>query len=273
MEKFDIVGKVAVVTGAASGIGFNTAKELLKNGVKGLTLIDVNAEAGEEALKSLSEFGSKVIFCKADTTQKAQFEEAFKRTVDAFGNVDILINNASILNDVQWEKQVDVNIKGTINGTVLAMEHYIKDHKSGSEGLIINVASICIFELEVLVPFYAATKYAILGLTRALGTQAHYERTNVKMVTLCPGATSTPLKDENIFERIYSREYLQMNLSATPPAEISQPPEHVGQSIVEIIPESLNGSIWIVEESKKPYQVTIPTKDRCRKELECFTLN
>ncbi|XP_031341520.1 15-hydroxyprostaglandin dehydrogenase [NAD(+)]-like [Photinus pyralis] len=275
MEKFDITEKVAVITGAASGIGFNTAKELLKNGIKGVTIVDVNDDAGAEALKSLAEYGSRVIFVKADITNKAQFEEAFKRTVDVFGNVDILINNASILNDALWEKQVDINIKGTINGTVLAMEHYIKDHKSGSEGLIINIASISIFDVEVMVPFYTATKYAILGLTRAFGNEAHYDRTNVKVVTVCPGATSTPLKDENIVDRIYSMQYLQMNMSAntTEASQVSQPPEHVGESIAKIIKDCPNGSIWIVEQSKSPYQVVIPSKERCRKELECLTLN
>ncbi|KAJ8959634.1 hypothetical protein NQ318_021821 [Aromia moschata] len=109
---FNLKNKVALITGGASGIGLHYAKELLRKGAKGVTLADVNPQFGANALKGIQdEFGAnKAIFVKTDVTNIHEFEDAFKKTLESFGNIDILFNNAGIMNDSVWEKEVAINI-------------------------------------------------------------------------------------------------------------------------------------------------------------------
>ncbi|XP_074025936.1 15-hydroxyprostaglandin dehydrogenase [NAD(+)] isoform X2 [Leptinotarsa decemlineata] len=109
---FEIKGKVALITGGASGLGLSHAKELLRNGLKGVTLADVNENFGKTALDEIEkEFGKeRAIFVKTDVTVREDFENAFEKTVEHFKNVDILVNNAGIFNDAIWEKEIAINL-------------------------------------------------------------------------------------------------------------------------------------------------------------------
>nr|CAI5827588.1 unnamed protein product [Callosobruchus analis] len=112
---YEIRGKVAVITGGASGIGLEYAKELLRNQAKGVALADLNPELGTKALQEIErEFGpNKAIFIQTDVTDYNQFEDAFKKTAEKYKNIDILINNAGILNDSIWQKEIAVNVVST----------------------------------------------------------------------------------------------------------------------------------------------------------------
>lgn len=85
--------------------------------------------------------------------------------------------------------------KGTTYGTLLALETYISKHKSGQEGMVINISSIAALDVQVYVPTYTATKFAILGLSVALGHESYHQRTGVKVICLCPGGTITGIGD------------------------------------------------------------------------------
>uniref|UniRef100_A0A1B6E1S2 15-hydroxyprostaglandin dehydrogenase [NAD(+)] n=1 Tax=Clastoptera arizonana TaxID=38151 RepID=A0A1B6E1S2_9HEMI len=107
----DLKGKVALVTGAAAGIGKAYCEELLKNGAK-VSLCDINCQQGEQLVEQLClKYGrDRALFCQCDVTDYNQFEESFEKTLAAFGNLDIVINNAGIFNDRFWELEVDVNL-------------------------------------------------------------------------------------------------------------------------------------------------------------------
>ncbi|CAG9832587.1 unnamed protein product [Diabrotica balteata] len=109
---FDIKGKVALITGGAGGVGLELSKALLRNNLKGVALVDLNDSLGEKAVQQInSEFGKdKAIFLKADVTNIQQLEDAFKKTVEQYKYLDIVFNNAGILNDAIWEKEISINV-------------------------------------------------------------------------------------------------------------------------------------------------------------------
>ncbi|XP_025832268.1 15-hydroxyprostaglandin dehydrogenase [NAD(+)]-like [Agrilus planipennis] len=112
-----VQGKVALITGSAGGIGFAFAQELLRNGAKAVELVDVNADLLQKAKEQIAkEFGpDKVDFTKADVTDKNQLEAAFKKAIQVFNQLDIVINNAGILDDVNYEKEIQINCVSYLN--------------------------------------------------------------------------------------------------------------------------------------------------------------
>ncbi|XP_028838417.1 15-hydroxyprostaglandin dehydrogenase [NAD(+)]-like isoform X2 [Denticeps clupeoides] len=135
-------GKVAVVTGAAQGLGKAFARVLLKNGTK-VALLDVDEDAGaatEAALRD--EFGSDAtLFLRCDVCSDEEMKNAFQKTLQQFGRLDVVCNNAGIINETNWQKMVDVNLNGVVRGTYLALQH-MKKENGGQGGVIINVASM-----------------------------------------------------------------------------------------------------------------------------------
>uniref|UniRef100_A0A1Y1LQB1 Uncharacterized protein n=1 Tax=Photinus pyralis TaxID=7054 RepID=A0A1Y1LQB1_PHOPY len=109
---FNVAEKVALVTGGAHGIGLAIVRELLHNGVKGVAILDVNEALGQEALQQIrNEFGDgKARFLRVDVSSRQEFGEAFRKAVDIFKQLDIVVNNAGILNDLDWEKEIGVNL-------------------------------------------------------------------------------------------------------------------------------------------------------------------
>ncbi|XP_074025934.1 15-hydroxyprostaglandin dehydrogenase [NAD(+)] isoform X1 [Leptinotarsa decemlineata] len=206
---FEIKGKVALITGGASGLGLSHAKELLRNGLKGVTLADVNENFGKTALDEIEkEFGKeRAIFVKTDVTVREDFENAFEKTVEHFKNVDILVNNAGIFNDAIWEKEIAINLNGTIHGVILGLENFLKNHKQDSEAVILNTSSIAGVAGLDLFPIYSATKFAVSGITKSWGLPFHYNRSHVRVVCICPGSTNTPIfqDDSSLLFKEYAK--------------------------------------------------------------------
>ncbi|KAF5299859.1 hypothetical protein FQA39_LY11396 [Lamprigera yunnana] len=251
---FEIEGKVALVTGGSSGIGEALVIELLNNGAKGVSIAGTNVESGKKVLNELqTRFGvEKVIFVQADVSDKIQFEECFKKTIEKFNNVDILINNAGIANDKEFEKMVSVNVNGTINGTLLAIQNYISKYKSGSEGVIVNVSSGAGVHSNEVVPLYAATKYAVIGLTRSFGTELHYNINNIRIFAICPGITDTPILNSR--ENILDKRYLE-NYDKHQHLVIPQPASDVAKNLMKLITTAKHGSVWLLEPQQAPKEV------------------
>lgn len=107
----DINGKVALVTGGATGLGRLICEELLKHGCK-VSICDLDSDAGENAAEELGQnYGiDRVLFCHCDVTDYVQYQEAFQTTLTELDSIDIVINNAEIMNDKFWELEVDVNL-------------------------------------------------------------------------------------------------------------------------------------------------------------------
>ncbi|CAH1108278.1 unnamed protein product [Psylliodes chrysocephalus] len=261
---FDINGKVALITGGASGVGLEYAKALLRNGLKAVTLADVNGDLGNKALIEISQqFGSKrAIFSKTDVTKIDQLEDSFKKTVETFGNIDIVFNNAGILNDAIWEKQISINVNGVIHGMILALETYLPTYHQGPEAVIVNISSIAGVIGTAHVPIYSATKHAVIGITRSWGQPAFYKKFNVRVVAVCPGVTDTPLISEmngrslgDIYEE-NGKEFV---------GELTvQTPEVLAEEVMNIVKYGPNGSVWIVEGGEPAYQYVFPDRNQMK---------
>ncbi|KAB0796095.1 hypothetical protein PPYR_10156 [Photinus pyralis] len=256
---FEIYGKVALVTGGAGGIGLAIAKELLKNGLKGVAIVDTNQLRGNAALHDIrQEFGEgKAIFLHHDVSVRSQFEDAFKAVIEAFQNLDIVVNNAGIYNEKDWERTIAVNLMGTVNGTMLALENYLPQNKKGEEAVILNVSSIAAFLFCPAAPSYTASKCGILALTSCMGQHAHYQRKKVRVMAICPSTTATELYTERKSTAI-NEEYVKLLEDFMEGGGMTyelQWPEDVARGAVQIIKEANNGSIWMAEDKKPPYEV------------------
>ncbi|GJQ77757.1 hypothetical protein Trydic_g16022 [Trypoxylus dichotomus] len=259
-----VENKVALITGGAVGLGYLYAEQLLKNGLRGVTLADVNVEKGEESAQTLTkQYGSgKVIFIKVDVVDKAEFENAIKKTIEIFGNFDILINNAGIFTDAHWEKEIDINLKGAINGSILGFEEYLPKYKTddGSEPTIINISSIAGLSPSFFTPVYSATKTGIIVLSKALATPPNYESQKVRIVVVCPGCTTTTMVD-NLDLRSFSPRHVPF-LQTDVLEKVNEPlqtPEVMAAAMIKIIENAQNGDVWVVR-GETICQIEVPTE-------------
>ncbi|KAK9732213.1 short chain dehydrogenase [Popillia japonica] len=254
-----IANKVAIITGGATGIGLCYAIELLRNGLKAVVIADINVEKGNEAVAQLTNnFGTdKALYVHTDVTDQNQVENVFKETVETYQNVDILINNAGVMNESIWETEIAINLNGTIYGCLLAMEEYFPKYKSGDEAVIINVGSIASFAHYPAVPFYTATKHAIIGLSKSLGSPEHYNSRKVRVLTICPGVTDTPLMADLNTKMINERYLEVLALGFQNRMTVSQRSEDVAQALIRVVEEGGNGSVWVVEGGQL-FEVDVP---------------
>ncbi|CAH1116305.1 unnamed protein product [Phaedon cochleariae] len=262
----EIRGKVALITGGASGIGLQFAKALLRNGLKGVTLADLNPKLGHGALQQIErEFGpNRAIFVQTDVTRIDQLDYTFNKTIGTFGYLDIVFNNAGILNDAVWETQIQININGVIHGMLLAMEKYLPKYQQGPEALIVNTSSIAGLEGSAHVPIYAATKHAVLGLTKSWGCDTFYDRNKVRVVAVCPGVTNTPLISEMNNRSLGAQYENLLDEVATWP---TQKPETLAEQVMEIVKYAPNGSTWVVEGGEAAYEYIFPDRTEMKRNV------
>ncbi|XP_074030171.1 15-hydroxyprostaglandin dehydrogenase [NAD(+)] [Leptinotarsa decemlineata] len=253
--KVNIEDKVAVITGGASGIGFEIAKEFLKAGMSALTIIDNDKKKSEESLKILSdEFGEeKILLVEADVADTDQMDAALRNAVLHYQTIDIIVNNAGILDDTKWEQELRTNLRGCVIGTLLGMQYMAKS-SSGEGGTIVNIGSIMSIIPSCGFPIYTMTQFGIAGFSKALGSSNLYERTNVKIFGYCPGITQTNmLKD-------VSNKTINTNFASEFQEEIEnykiQNPQSAAKGLLEILEEAKPGSIWIAENDEPPYEMS-----------------
>ncbi|XP_041042031.1 15-hydroxyprostaglandin dehydrogenase [NAD(+)] isoform X2 [Carcharodon carcharias] len=147
--QMDLTGKVALVTGAAQGIGRSFSEALLRCGAK-VALVDLNRSTGEACKKELDgEFdATHSVFIVCDVGSEDQLKCAFKKTLDLFGSLDIVCNNAGINNENNWEQTINVNLTSVIRGTYMALEYMSKEN-GGKGGVIVNMASLAAATLRL----------------------------------------------------------------------------------------------------------------------------
>jgi NAD(P)-dependent dehydrogenase (short-subunit alcohol dehydrogenase family) len=181
-------GKVCVITGAASGIGAETARLFAAEGGK---VVGVDLAAGADTELAI----------EADVSDEAQVRDMYARASDQFGRIDVLVNNAGInpTDDTSvleepvdaWQRVQDVNLRGVM----LCCKHGIPHLLDGDGGSVVNVASfVALIGAAVSQISYTASKGAVLSLSRELGVE--FARRGVRVNALCPGPVDTPLLRE-----------------------------------------------------------------------------
>ncbi|XP_066258332.1 15-hydroxyprostaglandin dehydrogenase [NAD(+)]-like [Euwallacea similis] len=266
MTYFSIEGKVAIVTGGASGLGYNFVKQLLEKGAKGVTLMDISEENGNKVMQELQEKydKTKVLFIRGDVRNCEEFEKVFKLTIEAFNHLDILINNAGIFNDLEYETEVGINLTGTLHGMILGLEKYLPKYKLGNEGVIVNISSIAGVNPFAGFPIYSATKFAIHGLTLSWGLPQHYDKTKIKVVAVCPGFTTTPLL-QNAAAALLSPAYAEHAKREVAACGLMQTPEDVALHMMTVIEKAPSGTVWVVEKGEPPYKYEMPDRFKISK--------
>jgi 2-dehydro-3-deoxy-L-rhamnonate dehydrogenase (NAD+) len=215
----ELRGRVAVVTGAARGIGFAIAERLSRAGAS-VVIADVAEDGAAAAVERLRERGGESEAAVADVTRPGEVAATFERTIEAFGKLDILVNNAGITGrdapiwettDEDWERVLGLNLTATFYCCREAIT-YMRERQSGA---IVNVASISGKEGNPNMIPYSVSKAGVICLTKALAKEVIGEGVRVNCVA--PGVIETPLLEQLQPEAIeYMRSRVPMGRMGRP---------------------------------------------------------
>lgn len=192
-QQFD--GKVALVTGGASGIGEACALTFARGGAK-LVVVDVASDLGETTVSAVKQAGSDAIFLRVDVADPDAVEQMVERTIAAFGRLDIAVNNAGIGGESNptgsysiagWRKVINVNL----NGVFYCMRYEIPRMLEQGSGAIVNMSSILGSVGFANAPAYVAAKHGVVGLTKTAALE--YGKQGIRINAVGPAFIKTPL--------------------------------------------------------------------------------
>ena len=219
----DHTGKVAVVTGAASGMGRATAEGFARAGAR-VVLADVSDAAGEDAARRIREAGGEALYQACDVRHEANVQALIARAVTEFGGLDFMVNNAAVLGD--WAPLadqtaetlalvLDVNVKGVVYG----IKHALAAMRPRKRGVIVNLASVQGFRVAYPgAAFYAASKAAVVSLTKSAALE--YGGEGIRVVGIAPGPIDTPMLRSRA-----GNEWPPAIVGVTPLARLGEPEE------------------------------------------------
>ena len=190
----NIAGKVVVITGASSGLGEATARLLSAEGAA-VVLGARRADRLQSLARELGKRGGKALAVTTDVTRRDQVKKLVDAAVEAYGRIDVMINNAGLMPQAplerlridEWDRTIDVNLKGVLYGIAAALPH-MKQQKSGH---FINVSSVAGHRVGPGFAVYAATKHAVRALSE--GLRQEVKPYNIRTTVISPGAVATEL--------------------------------------------------------------------------------
>ncbi len=199
----DLSGKVALVTGSASGIGKDIAVTFAQAGAA-VGIADINLEAAQKTVDAIKDKGGKALAIAMDVTSESAVNDGVKALVDEFGSIDILVSNAGIqiinpihkLEFADWKKMQAIHLDGAFLTTKAALQYMYTNDNTGT---VIYMGSVHSHEASLYKAPYVTAKHGLLGLCRVLAKEgAEY---NVRAHVICPGFVKTPLVEKQIPEQ------------------------------------------------------------------------
>ena len=226
----ELEGKVALVTGASSGIGRESALAFASAGAR-VVVSDVVVDDGEETVSQIQSKGGEATFVRADVSQTAEVEALVRHTIETYGRVDCAHNNAGIEGDMaptaecaeaNWDRTIGINLKGVW----LCMKYEIPEMLRQGGGAIVNTSSAAGLVGFANLPAYVASKHGIAGLTRTAALE--YAEQGIRVNAVCPGVIHTPMID-----RIVSGDaQAEAQFTALEPVGRMGSPAEVAQAVV-----------------------------------------
>lgn len=190
-------GKVAIITGSARGIGKATAEKFLKEGAS-VVICDISKEQVDTAVYELKSISENVVGIKVDVTNRAEVDEMVKFTLEKFGKIDCLVNNAGItadntllkMSEEEWDRVININLKGVFNcGQAVA-----KVMSDQGSGVILNATSVVGLYGNYGQTNYAATKWGVIGMTKTWAKELG--KKGIRVNAVAPGFILTPMTEK-----------------------------------------------------------------------------
>ena len=227
-----VEGKVALVTGGASGIGRATALTFAREGAK-LVVADMNDEGGQQTVHMITENGGEATFVQVNVSNAIEVESMISKAVETYGRVDCAHNNAGIgsrprvllheLPEESWDRVIDINLKGVW----LCMKYELIQMLTQGGGAIVNTASIMgLVGSWSRSGAYNASKHGVVGLTKTAALE--YATSGIRVNAVCPGYIYTPL----IEEALTSNPALEVQIVARHPLGRMGKPEEIAEAVV-----------------------------------------
>jgi NAD(P)-dependent dehydrogenase (short-subunit alcohol dehydrogenase family) len=217
--------RVAIVTGAASGIGRATAIAFAQAGAR-LSLSDLNEAGGAETLEAVRKAGVDGMFTRCDVAQEKDVDAMVAKTVERFGRLDCAYNNAGIENDPKpiteitpevFDRVMSINVRGVY----LCMKAEIAAMLRNKRGAIVNTASVAGLIGPAGLSPYVASKHAVVGLTKSASSE--FASAGIRVNAVCPGLIRTPMLDR--LEANLGSDAFQAFVAATPIRRVADPAE------------------------------------------------
>lgn len=244
-----LANKVALITGAGSGIGRESALLFAREGAQ-VVVSDVNETGGQETVRLIEAVGGQAVFVRADVSRAADTQAMIEAAETTYGKLNVLFNNAGIFHpedgsvldteEAIWDLTININLKGVF----LGCKYGIPALQRAGGGSIINTASfVALMGAATSQSAYTASKGGVLSLTREIAVE--FARQNIRVNALCPGPVETPLLEELLADPARR----QRRLVHIPPGRFAKAPEIANAALFLASDESsfVNGSTFLVD--------------------------
>jgi NAD(P)-dependent dehydrogenase (short-subunit alcohol dehydrogenase family) len=234
-------GMVAIVTGAASGIGRASAIAFAREGAK-VVVADRNKQDGERTTQEIVSEGHQAQFAQLDVSKEAEIAQMVADTVARWGKIDILFNNAGVLlvkpieemREEEWDRVMAINVKASF----FAIKHAVPHMRRTGGGAILNTGSIASLAGQAGTPVYSASKGAIALFTKSLALDLG--RDGIRVNCICPGITDTPMLREHLGQGAEGDARIRARLARVPLGKVLSPAD-IARAAVYLVSEDSAG--------------------------------
>lgn len=241
-------GKVAVITGAASGIGRATAILFAKEGCS-VVLADVRDDDGKKVVEDITKKGGKALYSHTDVSSENDVEKTIRMAIDKYGKLDIMFNNAGIEGPSkpmheypgdQFDRVLAINLKGVFNG----IKYSVREMRKSGGGSIINTASVAGLVGFTDLAAYSASKGGVVELTRSAALE--YARDGIRVNAIAPGVIATPMVERTARE---DPKMMEAVVKAHPIGRMGEPGEIASTALFLATSDSsfVTGTVIVVD--------------------------